>query len=60
MAYLIYLVFFFVNLSLAIRRLHDSDKSGWWVLIGLIPLIGFIVLLIFYLQPGTAGPNRHG
>jgi len=48
------------NLSVAIRRLHDTDHSGWWVLIGLIPIIGFIVLLIFYLRQGDAGENRYG
>jgi uncharacterized membrane protein YhaH (DUF805 family) len=48
------------NLSVAIRRLHDTDHSGWWVLIGLIPLIGFIVLLVFYLREGDPGENRYG
>jgi uncharacterized membrane protein YhaH (DUF805 family) len=48
------------NLSVAIRRLHDTDHSGWWVLIGLIPIIGWIVLLIFYLREGDAGENRYG
>ena len=59
-AVIIYVIMFFVNLSLAVRRLHDTDKSGFWVLIGLIPIIGGIVLLVFYLMPGTPGPNRHG
>jgi uncharacterized membrane protein YhaH (DUF805 family) len=48
------------NLSVSIRRLHDTDHSGWWVLIGLIPIIGFIVLLIFYLREGDAGENKYG
>ena len=48
------------NLSVSIRRLHDTDRSGWWVLIWLIPLIGWIVLLVFYLQQGDAGENRFG
>ena len=48
------------GLSVAIRRLHDIDHSGWWVLIGLIPIIGFIVLLIFYLREGDPGENRYG
>ncbi len=48
------------NLSVAIRRLHDTDRSGWWVLIGLIPIIGLIVLLIFYLQKSDAGDNSYG
>jgi uncharacterized membrane protein YhaH (DUF805 family) len=48
------------NLAMSVRRLHDTNRSGWWILIGLIPLIGFIVLLIFYLEKGTPGPNEHG
>jgi uncharacterized membrane protein YhaH (DUF805 family) len=48
------------NLSVSIRRLHDTDRTGWWVLIWLIPLIGWIVLLVFYLQRGDAGENRFG
>jgi len=48
------------NLSVAIRRLHDTDHSGWWVLIGLIPIIGFIVLLIFYLRQSDPGENKYG
>jgi uncharacterized membrane protein YhaH (DUF805 family) len=59
-AVIIYVIMFFVNLSLAVRRLHDTDRSGFWIFIGLIPLIGGIVLLVFYLLPGTPGPNRHG
>lgn len=48
------------NLSVAIRRLHDTDHSGWWVLIGLIPIIGWIVLLIFYLRQSDPGENQYG
>jgi uncharacterized membrane protein YhaH (DUF805 family) len=48
------------NLSVAIRRLHDTDHTGWWVLIGLIPIIGFIVLLIFYLRQSDPGVNQYG
>jgi len=48
------------NLSVAIRRLHDTDHTGWWVLIGLIPIIGFIVLLIFYLRQSDPGENQYG
>ena len=51
---------FLPNLSVAIRRLHDTGNTGWWVLIGFIPLIGFIVLLIFYLQRGDPGENKYG
>lgn len=38
----------FPSLGIAIRRLHDIGKSGWWILIGLIPIIGWIVLIVFY------------
>ena len=48
------------TLAVAVRRLHDTDRTGWWILIGLIPLIGTIVLLVFYLTPGTPGSNRYG
>jgi uncharacterized membrane protein YhaH (DUF805 family) len=48
------------GLSVSIRRLHDTDHTGWWVLIGLIPIIGFIVLLVFYLREGDAGENKYG
>ncbi len=47
------------GISLAIRRLHDTGRSGWWWLIGFVPLVGGIVLLVFYLLPSTPGPNRH-
>ncbi len=47
-----------VGLALLVRRLHDIDKSGWWVLIGLVPF-GGIVLLVFSLLEGTPGPNRY-
>jgi uncharacterized membrane protein YhaH (DUF805 family) len=48
------------NLSVSIRRLHDTNRTGWWILIGLIPIIGFIVLLVFYLQDSDAGENKYG
>ena len=48
------------NLSVSIRRLHDTDHSGWWVLIILLPIIGFIVLLIFYLRDSDPGENKYG
>ena len=48
------------NLSKAIRRLHDTGRTGWWVLIILVPLIGFIVLLIFYLDKSDPAENEYG
>ena len=47
-------------IAVQIRRLHDTDRTGWWVLIGLIPLIGTIVLIVFFVQRGTDGDNRFG
>jgi uncharacterized membrane protein YhaH (DUF805 family) len=48
------------TLAVHVRRLHDIDRTGWWILISLIPLIGTIVLLVFALTPGTPGSNRYG
>ena len=48
------------NIAVAVRRLHDVGKSGWMLLIGLIPLVGAIYLLVQYVQPGAAGPNQYG
>lgn len=47
------------SLAVGVRRLHDTDRSGWLVLLGLIPLIG-LILIYFYVQPGTKGPNKYG
>jgi uncharacterized membrane protein YhaH (DUF805 family) len=47
------------GITLAVRRLHDANHSGWWWWIGLVPFVGWIVLLVFYLLPGTPGPNRY-
>jgi uncharacterized membrane protein YhaH (DUF805 family) len=48
------------NFSVSIRRLHDTDHSGWWILIGLIPIVGWIVLLVFYVREGDAAENKYG
>ena len=48
------------SLAVTVRRLHDVDRTGWWILIYLIPLIGVIVLLVFALTPGTPGSNSYG
>ncbi|MGN6424154.1 MAG: DUF805 domain-containing protein [Asticcacaulis sp.] len=48
------------SLSVYIRRLHDTDHSGWWLLLGFIPLIGGIVLLVWTIMKGTSGPNKYG
>ena len=47
-------------LGVSIRRLHDTGRSGWWILIGFIPLIGAIVLLIFFVKDSQPGENQYG
>ena len=47
-------------LATSVRRLHDTDRSGWWLLIALIPLIGAIVILVFTLQDSKPGENQYG
>jgi uncharacterized membrane protein YhaH (DUF805 family) len=54
------LALFLPGLAVSVRRLHDTDRSGWWILLILIPLIGAIVLLIWYCTRGTPDPNRFG
>lgn len=48
------------GLAVASRRLHDTDRSFWWILIALVPIVGAIVLLVFLCQDGTPGPNKYG
>ena len=57
--YVVDVIVALVSLSLSVRRLHDTNRSGFWWLIGLIPIIGGIVLLVFYCLPGTPGPNKY-
>ncbi len=53
------LALFLPSLAVAIRRLHDTSRSGWWVLIGLIPIVGWIVLIVFYVQDSHPD-NQYG
>ena len=48
------------SLAVSVRRLHDISKSGWWVLISLVPVIGSIVLLIFFVLESKEGTNQYG
>ena len=48
------------GLTAMVRRLHDTGRSGWWLLIGLVPLVGAIVLLVFFCTDSAAGHNRWG
>ena len=57
--YIIYALVAIGTVSLAVRRLHDTGKSGFWWLIGFIPIIGTITLIVFYCLSGTRGPNKY-
>ncbi len=48
------------SIGVSIRRLHDTGRSGWWLFIGLIPLIGAIILLIYMVSDSQAGTNQYG
>lgn len=47
-------------IAAAVRRLHDMDKSGWWLLVGLIPLVGLIFLIWMSVMPGSEDENQYG
>ncbi len=48
------------SIAVLVRRLHDTNRTGWWWLLNLVPVLGPIVLIVFAAQPGTPGPNPHG
>lgn len=48
------------SLAVGARRLHDTDRSGWWLLIGLLPIIGIVVLIVFFVLDSTPGDNQYG
>jgi uncharacterized membrane protein YhaH (DUF805 family) len=48
------------SLAVAVRRLHDTGRSGWWLLIALVPIAGAIALIVFLCLDGEAGSNKHG
>ncbi|HEL4115753.1 TPA: DUF805 domain-containing protein [Stenotrophomonas maltophilia] len=54
-----WLAFVLPSIAATIRRLHDTDRSGWWLLLGFVPFVS-LVLLVFLLLPGTPGGNRFG
>ncbi|MFJ9869239.1 DUF805 domain-containing protein [Streptomyces sp. NPDC101165] len=53
-------VFLLPALGVTVRRLHDTGRSGWWILFGIVPLIGSIVLLVFYCSDSQTGANKYG
>lgn len=48
------------SIAVGVRRLHDTGRSGWWMLLWLVPLIGFIAWLVWTLQDSTPGANEYG
>ena len=48
------------GIAVSVRRLHDTNRSGWWLLIAFVPLIGAIVLLVFMVQDSQQGDNQYG
>lgn len=58
--FIFWLVLLIPSIAVGVRRLHDIDRTGWWVLIGLVPVLGTLVLIFFFVQRGTPGPNRFG
>ncbi|MFE1961818.1 DUF805 domain-containing protein [Streptomyces sp. NPDC059479] len=48
------------SIAVTVRRLHDTDKSGWFYLLGFIPLVGVIILIVFCATAGTVGQNKYG
>lgn len=48
------------SLAVAVRRMHDTGRSGWWLLLFLVPLIGVLIVLYWFIQRGTVGTNQYG
>lgn len=60
-AYVLYaLAVFIPGIAVAIRRLHDTGKSGWFLAVALVPFVGGLIVLYFLIQEGEPGPNLHG
>jgi uncharacterized membrane protein YhaH (DUF805 family) len=57
---LLYLGLFLPTLAVQVRRFHDQDLSGWFVLLAFVPYLGGLIMLVFMCIDGTAGPNRFG
>lgn len=57
---LINLALLLPSLGVTVRRLHDTDRSGFWIFLGLVPVVGGIILIVWEATAGTPGPNRFG
>lgn len=58
--WLVYFPHLIPSIAVTIRRLHDSDKSGWWILLGIVPRVGVVALIVFGCMPSSSGRNRFG
>lgn len=54
------LLIFLPSLAVTVRRLHDIDRSGWWLLLYVVPVVGVLVILVFTVLDGTQGNNEFG
>jgi len=54
------LAIFLPSFTVGVRRLHDTNRSGWTLLLSLIPIAGLIILIVFWVKEGTAGENKYG
>jgi uncharacterized membrane protein YhaH (DUF805 family) len=54
------LVIIIPNLAVSVRRLHDTNHNGLWLLLGFIPLLGLLILIVWAIQDGTHGRNQYG
>ena len=57
---LVLLGIFLPSLAAQVRRLHDTNASGWWILLAFIPYVGGLIMLVWFCLPGTKGENRFG
>ena len=55
-----FIVIFIPTVSVVVRRLHDTNRSGWWWWIQLVPFVGFIVILVFMVSASSPGENKYG
>jgi len=59
--YLFYFLATFIPaLAVTVRRLHDTDKSGWWMFVSLIPIVGSVWMIVLMASEGTRGDNKYG
>lgn len=60
LAILYSLVVLIPGIAVGVRRFHDTNHSGWWWLIGLVPIVGIIILIVLLARDGQSGENRYG